>query len=295
MLFKQATIFSLTTTLPVIERIIQEAAFRECSGLEASSAGFSTPRDRLPDTIITAGPDLALIAIREDRKLLPASVVKTATKRRVAEIEDREARKVGRKEKREIQEAVRDELLGRAFTGTSIACALIDLKRNRLIIDSTSNGKTDLFTEHLNKGAKGKEELELARLPIAADVPLTITQWVAAGEAPDGFTVDDRALLEDTEGGKIRVTNSSIDTDEVRALITAGKSCSELAMTYNDEISFVLTPDFRFKRVALIDTKKEAAGEDEMEVLQSEMIITADAIDRLLSALTAAMPVAAAA
>jgi len=46
---------------------------------------------------------------------------------------------------------------------------------------------------------------------------------------------------------------------DMRRHIEAGKQCMRLAMTWDDRVSFVLTPSLTIKRVTPLDVIKEAA------------------------------------
>ena len=42
----------------------------------------------------------------------------------------------------------------------------------------------------------------------------------------------------------VRYVGHTLDTEDMRRHIEAGKQCMRLAMTWNDRVSFVLTPSF---------------------------------------------------
>jgi recombination associated protein RdgC len=103
-------------------------------------------------------------------------------------------------------------------------------------------------------------------LPFAAlhteQSPVTaMTDWLAADEAPGGFTVDQDTELRATGEGKatVRYVRHTLEPDDVRRHIAAGKQCTRLAMTWTDRVSFVLTESLAVKRVAPLDVLKENA------------------------------------
>ena len=55
-----------------------------------------------------------MVSLRREDKVLPASVIRDFVELKVAEIEDKELRKVGRKEKLALKEQITDDLLPRA-------------------------------------------------------------------------------------------------------------------------------------------------------------------------------------
>jgi recombination associated protein RdgC len=57
----------------------------------------------------------------------------------------------------------------------------------------------------------------------------------------------------------VRSVRKSVDIDDVRRHVRAGKQCTRLAMTWADRVSFVLTDALDVKRVAPLDVLKENA------------------------------------
>ena len=96
--------------------------------------------------------------------------------------------------------------------------------------------------------------LRVQQSPVAA-----MTDWLAADEAPSGFTVDQDTELRATGEGKatVRYVRHTLEADDVRRHIAAGKQCTRLALTWNDRVSFVLTEALTLKRIAPLDVLKE--------------------------------------
>jgi recombination associated protein RdgC len=96
--------------------------------------------------------------------------------------------------------------------------------------------------------------LKVCQSPSAA-----MTGWVAGGEAPSAFTLDQDLELRSTEKATVRYAKHSLDGEEIRQHIAAGKVVTRLAMTWNDRISFVLNDLLQIKRLAFLDILKEQA------------------------------------
>jgi recombination associated protein RdgC len=86
-----------------------------------------------------------------------------------------------------------------------------------------------------------------------------MTDWLVADEAPSGFTVDQDTELRATTEGKatVRYVRHTLEADDVRRHIAAGKQCTRLAMTWSDRVSFVLTESLTVKKVTALDVLKE--------------------------------------
>ncbi|HZZ11379.1 MAG TPA: recombination-associated protein RdgC, partial [Paraburkholderia sp.] len=61
--------------------------------------------------------------------------------------------------------------------------------------------------------------------------------------------------------------------------------CMRLAMTWNDRVSFVLTPSLTIKRIAPLDVIKEAGdptAQNDDEVFDSDFTLMSAELDRML-------------
>jgi recombination associated protein RdgC len=97
-----------------------------------------------------------------------------------------------------------------------------------------------------------------------------------SGEAPAGFTLDqDTELVSPAQGNAtVRYVGHALDIEDMRRHIEAGKQCMRLAMTWDDRVSFVLTPSLTIKRVTALDVIKDASdptAQNDDEVFDSDM------------------------
>lgn len=102
----------------------------------------------------TYGQSTMVAVSRGRAKLLPASVVKQFADDRAKLIEENEGRKVGRKEMRELREAMTIELLPRAFIRRRTTYGWIDPVNGWLVIYAAAPAKAEEFLEHLRKLSK---------------------------------------------------------------------------------------------------------------------------------------------
>jgi len=121
-----------------------------------------------------------------------------------------------------------------------------------------------------------------------------MTDWLVADEAPAGFTVDQDTELRSTAESKatVRYVRHTLEADDVRRHIAAGKQCTRLAMTWNDRISFVLTETLAIKRVAPLDVIKEGADsatQNEDERFDSDIALMTGELGKMLADLTEAL------
>ncbi len=121
-----------------------------------------------------------------------------------------------------------------------------------------------------------------------------MTDWLLSGDAPVGFTLDrDTELRSVGEGNAtVRYVGHALEADDMRRHIEAGKQCMRLAMTWEDRVSFVLTPSLTLKCVNAFDVVKEAAdpiAANDDERFESDFVLMTAELARMLSHLIDAL------
>jgi len=260
MWFKNLQIYRLTApwtmTAEQLEAALAAQAFAPCSSLDMQSQGWVSPRDN--GMLVHAVNRQLLLQLGTEKKLLPSTVINQVSKARAAELEEQQGFKPGRKQMKEIKEQVTDELLPRAFSIQRSTRVWIDPVNGWLVIDAAGAAKADEVFKLL---LKSLESLPFAALRTERSPLAAMTDWLVADEAPGGFTVDQDTELRATGEGKatVRYVRHTLEAEDVRRHIAAGKQCTRLAMTWSDRVSFVLTESLAIKRVAPLDVLKENA------------------------------------
>lgn len=280
MWFKNLRLYCLAQPfdLPIeeLENQLAENTFRPCSSYEKSTIGWYAPLgDAAPETELGNGEeapapmlthvlgDYIMLCARQQDRLLPATVVREATAEKVAEIEDRQARKVYRKEKREIQDDIYGSLLPRAFTRSSRIYAYISKRDNMLVVDSASAPKAEEFLNLLRD--------TLGSFPVAlpetkSSPSAVMTRWLKNGKGENHFEInDDCELINPTDASNvIRCKGQDLIGDEIEAHLDAGKQVKQLGVLWNNQISCNIMNDLSIKRLRFENVKEESDSyEDE--------------------------------
>ncbi|CAB3747673.1 recombination-associated protein RdgC [Burkholderia puraquae] len=266
-----------------MEKWLAPHAFQPGSSVEMQRAGWASPRD--DGALVYSNNRQMLLLFRAEKKLLPASVINQVTKARALEVEEQQGFKVGRKQLRELKEQVTDELLPRAFSIRRDTRVWIDTANGWLVIDAAAQALADDVRSLL---VKSIDTLPLAGVQVARSPVASMTDWLLSGDAPGGFTVDQDAELRSSgEGGAtVRYVGHALEANDMRRHIEAGKQCMRLAMTWDDRISFVLTPSLTIKRVTPLDVIKEAAdptAQNDDERFDSDFTLMTGELARMLT------------
>jgi recombination associated protein RdgC len=272
----------------ILEAALSARPLLPCGGLDRETWGWLPPRD--DERHVHVSNQQILIALGMEQKLLPASVVNQVVADRVEEIEARQGYRPGRKQLRELKEQVFDELLPRAFSRRRRMHAWIDPVHGWLVVDTSARARAETLLEQLNKTL---EDLP-ARIPHTERSPgAAMGEWLLAGEAPAGFSIDhDLELRAPDEGNAtVRYVRHALEGEEIRAHIATGKSVTRLGMTWNDRISFVLDDKLQIKRLVFLDIIEQQAGEAENadERFELDFTLMTGELARMLDDLIAAL------
>ena len=189
MWFKNIFIYRLPENCAITADTLQEKLAQKpllpCSGLDKQSRGWVPCRG--DERLVHVANNQILFALGVEQKLLPASIINRYAKERITDIEAQQGYKVGRKETKDLKEAITEELLPRAFAVQRTTYAWLDTINGHLIIDAASSNKAEELLEFLNKTL---DELAVKPLQTETSPVSAMTDWLAGEEAPAGFTID---------------------------------------------------------------------------------------------------------
>lgn len=241
-------------TLDSLDDKLAADSLQPCGGYQMETRGWVPPRSG--GRHVHALERQWLIALGVNQKLLPGSVVNQTVKERAEELAAKQDHPVGRKQMRDIRERTLKELMPRALTRRSTLRAWIDPVNHWLVVDTAAEKKAEELLETLRKADAGvaTKRLDTQQSPSAA-----MTQWLAGGDAPKGFTIDRDLELRaaDEARATIRYVNHPLEGREIRDHIAAGKVATRLGLTWKDRISFVLTAEFQLKRIVFLDVLRQ--------------------------------------
>jgi len=292
-MFKNAKIYRLTSIrafrdVDALNDALAEHAYVPAGQLQLQSVGWVPPREGAALAHAVGGK--LMLTVRSESKLLPGKAINQAAKARAQEIEKQQGYKPGRKQMKEIRERIIDEKLPTALTQYDDIRLWIDPAERWLIVDTSTPAKADMVIGLL---AKAIEPFPIENLYVAMSPASAMTNWLAEDEAPANFSIDQDAELRASgaSGAVIRYVHHSIDADDVRRHIEAGKQCTRLAMTWSDRISFELTEDLDIRKIRPLDVLREKQNpkDTDAELFDAEFLLMADEIAKLLAELVFAL------
>jgi recombination associated protein RdgC len=271
-MFKSACFFRVADDfvlpdLPALERVLQKARFVPCGPTQPESTGWVAPRNKGKLLAELVGGHL-ILKLCTEKRAVPSSAVKSAVDERIERYKAETGNeRVPARVKKEFKEEVLLDLLPRAFTKRSTTLLWLDAKAKFLVVDSGSLAGADRVVSSLLAAL-----LEVPGAGPALDLQLVNTQtspaasmshWLSTREAPWRFTIDRDCELKavSEEKSSVRYSRHMLDIDEVAQHIAAGKVPTQLAMTWNDRVSLVLTEAGQVRRLKMLDVVMKEAGD----------------------------------
>ncbi len=264
MWFKNVRLYCLNQAIDIspeeLETRLAEQLFHPCSSHEKSSYGWVSPLGKEGEMLTHVLGDPIMICAQKQERILPASVVNEATEEKVAELEQRQGRKIYRKEKRQIKDDVFVSLLPRAFTRNLQTWAYISAQDNLIVVNSASAPKAEALLGLLRESLGSLK----VSLPDANKAPSDVmTRWLKEQNASDHFVIDeDCELYNPTDGSNsVRCKGQDLYTDEIQSHLEAGKQVKNLGVTWNSLLSCMLGDDLTVKRLKFVGLAQEQADE----------------------------------
>ena len=266
MWFKNLLTYRLTQEVPfepeALEAALASKPARACASQELSTYGFIAPFGKGEDApLVHVSGEYLLIAARKEERILPSSVVNDAVKEKVEEIETEQMRKVYKKERDQIKDEIIQAFLPRAFIRRSMIFAAIAPRLGMILVNSASAKRAEDLLSTLRE-VMGSLPVRPATVKIAPVA--TMTDWVKSQQAAEGFYVLDECELRDTaeDGGIVRCKRQDLTGEEIQLHLSTGKVVTQLALAWQDKLSFILDDKMVIKRLKFEELLQEQAEQD---------------------------------
>ena len=265
-MFKNLIVYRITTSwvpnFPALEDVLQKSLFIECRATQERSVGWVPPRGEAHGLLAESVANQWILRFMSESKMLPTSVLNRKVEEKAARIEELEGRKPGKKEKKDIKDEARLDLLPMAFTKQGGMWVWIDPEARTLVLDASSQACADEVVTLLVESLPG---FALALLDTQTSPQAAMAHWLMTQEPPAGFAIDRECELKaaDESRAVVRYGRHPLDIDEVREHIKHGKLPTKLAMSWDDRVSFVLTEGLQLKKVALLDAVLDGQSQDD--------------------------------
>lgn len=293
-MFKNLTVYRMgdgfAATLAQMEQALAALPFQPCGPTQMQSEGWLPPRGQPHAPLVESIAGHRLMRYRIETKRVPGAVVKRELQARCAQIEATEGRQPGRREQRDLKEAIVQELLPMAFAQSVDVQVWMDMGAGRIAFDSTTTKRVDAVVTALVRALDGLrvEPLQTILSPAAA-----MAGWLGAEAAdwPAHFAPGrDVELKGDGDSpAVVRFTRHVLDTEDMRRHLAQGKRPTKLALDWDGRVAFVLTDSAQLRRLAFQDGVFEDNDAGEADGFDTDAAIATGELSALIGDLIAAL------
>jgi len=256
-MFKNMIIYRITsdwsTDLTALEDALSGQLFQECGATQEKSGGWVPPRGEAHGALAESVGGHWILRFMLESKMVPGPVLARKVQEKATQIEQHTGRKPGKKESRELKEEAKLDLLPMAFTKQTSVWIWIDRDARLLVLDTASQACADEIVTLL---VKSLTNVSLSLVETQVSPQAAMSQWLLEQEAPAGFSIDRECELKSVHEAKsvVRYARHPLEIEEVQEHIQAGKLPTQLALTWDDRVSFLLTDTLQIKKVAFQET-----------------------------------------
>ncbi|MCR9277377.1 MAG: recombination-associated protein RdgC [Pseudomonadaceae bacterium] len=291
-MFRNLRLYRLRSPWPESEEALShkllDAQFKPCGPATEVSSGFEPPAtgvDLLSRRV--AGADL--LRLRSQSRVLPAAAINEALEVRVEEYTARTGEPPRRKDRRELKDEVRSQLMSQSFVKSDRIWGMCLPKDELLVVGTASEKQAESFLDAL-RAALGTLQVT----PLVFNKSMAgFMQSVFLSGSSGPFTTGAECKMEDPGNARATVTwmDMDIDSKEVQRHVQDGLKLTRLAVEFDGTLSCVLAEDAVLRKFKLhgLDAMDELPEEDPIAKLDSEFVVYAGAVSRLVKALSTSL------
>lgn len=240
----------------VLEGKLAEHKFKPCNHQQQMSQGWVPP---IGDELVYEAHGAQLLVLKQEKRLLPASVVNEYLQQKIEHFEAEEGYKPGRKVRQQMKEELVQELLPKAFTKSSRIPVLILPRQGWLFVLGASAKTAEDATSFL-RSSLGSLPTALVNVDISPSNQMT--RWLMDPlSLPADWMLGEEVELQNEEKASVKIRNQDLLGDELTVHTNAGKLVSKLALIWREQIALVVQEDLAIKRVKLLLEEEETLAE----------------------------------
>ena len=286
MWFKNVQLYTFTEKQALSAEYLHNAltnhAFTPISQMQESTFGW-VPAFKDSELLCESVQGKLFITAQIQEKILPASVVNDYLNAKLEDIEEAEGRRPGRKEREQLKEDLRAQLLPKAFHKTRRVSAWIDPAKQWLVINASSEKSADDFTAQLREALGSLPVLPFAKSTNGADL---LTSWfLDATEVPADFMIEsdlELTLAQDSTV-KAKYKNLDLSAPEISHSLDAGMRIRQMALAMDERCQFVLNEKLHIKRIKFLDSLLDKAADSDDP--RTDAILMSETLSELIQRL----------
>ena len=281
--FKNACVYSLrrpdVIDLEKLNEQLAAYAFTPCASSDMARTGWRPITDG-GDKYFHAAGGYALLVVRNEKKIIPAEAINTKLMAKVDQLEQSQGRKLKKAEKDSLKEEILHTLIPRAFVRSSFTQIWIDLKTNRIVVDTASAKRAENALALLRKSVGS-----LPVMPVCCENPaeVVLTEWLKQQGAPSPFILEDitsakvESILE--TGASATFRKEPVGSEPLETSVADGRVVTSLEVSFENSFrtKVALTHDFTIKKITYSDIFIEANDDIACEEEENQALVRKEA------------------
>jgi recombination associated protein RdgC len=268
--------------------------FAPCPKVSPHSVGWAAPLDLSHETgepsrgaLVHAANGYLLVCLQMEERLLPPAVLRQSLQAKIADIEQQQGRKVGRREKLGLQDELYFSLLPRAFTQQTQIYACIDTRNQRVWLDTGNKKQAELFLDCWHNTVS---DIKLTHQSLTPS-PKQLTRWIKNAKLPDHFDTTDSMILRQARNVKtvIRCQQQDIFANPIQQFLKDDYEVVQLTLSFADKVTFTLKEEGGLGSLRFLDAVKELSLETTAETasqrFDADFLIMTETAASLIDAL----------
>lgn len=225
--------------------------------LEAERVGFVPASGIVGEPLSVQVDRFLAFAVGIKTKIVPGSVIAERLKVKVQEL-TAQGRPVGGKMRRELRNAIRDDLLRQAFCKTTTVRCWID-RRGWLFVDTSSRNMADVCLSRLREAMGSFPAVP----PRAATAKAAFRAWVRQNGAPAPFDLGDSCVLSIPASGATW-TGKKINLcgKEVAEHLDAAAEFDRIGLQFAERLAFTLDANCIVRQLKSVSEDTASGAED---------------------------------
>lgn len=248
--------------------LLKKKPFTPCRPTDSLSYGWTRTvitKDEGSESDLLAMPIKDCIVMRAtiEKKAVPGSVLKQQVALDIKEYTAKSGYPPSKEEMKLLKEEAKRKLLPRAFPKRNDTLVWVDTKVNRLYIETSSTSTADLVLMLMRESWEDLPAVQWLRPKV--NLSSLMNDWILDA-SPNLLDVDDmcEVVLPDTGKPSIKYNRHNLDHNEIKNYIREGHLVASLGLTYDDQLSFVLTDKFVLKSIKELKLKDEGDKGEEL-------------------------------
>lgn len=261
MLFKNVQFFQATADLKFFLSGLNQRLFEWCSvplhSMESYRTGWTHPFEGAQGLFYCAN-NVLFLRLEVAEKKIPAKVLNQALKERVADIESRDNKKVGRKEKLSLKEELIAEMIPKTPVQRDYVSGYVDLSRGVIGVGTQKPSAAELWLDTLRQTMGS---LPVVPLDVKANISGRMYSWLKDESVP-------AQIDSDITSGRLRSDLTEGRCADFKSVDLVGNVCLSdfsdveyLGVDFDGRLEFRLCNDLAVKSIKYCDDLLEEAGE----------------------------------